>query len=87
MLAGEIPFEVHPFFLGASLALNKKDGGLWPIAVGCNLRRLVAKVVSMAVIYRIGSMLAPLQFRMCDTHLFLRSLSPGHVLLNNFKNT
>ena len=35
--------QVRPFFFGASvIALNKKDGGVRPIAVGCTLRRLVA---------------------------------------------
>ena len=35
------------FLFGASLiALEKKGGGIRPIAVGCTLRRLVAKVAS-----------------------------------------
>ena len=50
------------FFFGASLtALNKRDGGIRPIAVGCTLRRLVAKMASMSVKDCIGSILAPLQ--------------------------
>ena len=45
VLRGETPVEVRPFFFGASLvALRKKCGGVRPIAVGCSLRRLVAKV-------------------------------------------
>jgi len=39
-LAGKIPPFIQPVFCGASLcALNKKDGGLRPIAVGTTLRR------------------------------------------------
>ena len=44
---GNVPEEVHPLFFGARLtALSKKNGGVRPIAVGCTLRCLVAKVVS-----------------------------------------
>ena len=43
-LAGRVPVEIQPVFCGASLcALNKKDGGIRPIAVGSTLRRLIAK--------------------------------------------
>ena len=50
------------FFFGASLtALNKKDGEVRPIAVGCTLRRLVAKVASRSAMERMGQYLAPLQ--------------------------
>ena len=53
VLTGDIPAEIRPFFCGASLtALNKKDGGVRPIAVGCTLRRLVAKVASRSVMER-----------------------------------
>ena len=44
ILAGETPVEACMVFFGASLtALNKKDGGVRPIAVGYTLRRLIAK--------------------------------------------
>ena len=44
VLTGEVHVEIRPFLFGASLtALNKKDGGVRLIAVGCTLRRLVAK--------------------------------------------
>ena len=62
VLTGEVHVEIRPFLFGASLtALDKKDGGVWPIAVGCTLRWLVAKTASMAVIHRMGSLLSPLQ--------------------------
>ena len=53
---------VCPVFGGASLcALSKKDGGIRPIAVGCTLRRLVAKAACSAVRDRVTESLAPLQ--------------------------
>ena len=62
VLAGDIPVETRPFFFGASLtAINKKDGGVRPIGVGCTLRRLEAKVASRSVMERMGQYLAPLQ--------------------------
>ena len=43
-LTGRVPAEIQPVFCGASLcALNKKDGGICPIAVSSTLCRLVAK--------------------------------------------
>lgn len=49
-------------FFGTSLtALNQKGGGILSIAVGCTLRCLIAKIASLGVMRRIGSMLAPLQ--------------------------
>ena len=44
ILEGKEPFELRPYFFGAKLiALKKPDGGLRPIAVGNNIRRLSAK--------------------------------------------
>ena len=45
ILEGRTPSSIAPFFFGAKLtALQKKDGGVRPIAVGNTLRRLAAKV-------------------------------------------
>ena len=45
VLEGDVPVSARTYFFGANLvALGKKDGGVWPIAVGCTLRRLVVKV-------------------------------------------
>ncbi len=50
VLDGKIPPAIQPVFCGASLfALSKKTGGIRPIAVGCTLRRLVAKVAARLV--------------------------------------
>lgn len=47
VLKGTVPIEIWPSLFGVSLtALTKKDGGTRPIAVGCTLRRLVAKTAS-----------------------------------------
>lgn len=47
VLAGGVPLEVRPTFFGAHLhAFTKSSGGIRPIAVGCSLRRLVAKIAN-----------------------------------------
>ena len=52
----------QPYFFGATLtALNKKDGGVRPIAVGCTLRRLVAKCAGARIMTAMGAHLAPHQ--------------------------
>lgn len=98
VLAGKTPEEVRPSFFGANLiALNKSSGGVRPIAVGCTLRRLVAKTASMAVMDRMGTMLGPLQLgygvrqgaeaAVHAARLYLENLPPNHVLLKlDFKN-
>ena len=98
VLAGDIPVETRPFFFGASLtALNKKDGGVRPIAVGCTLRCLVAKVASRSVMERMGQYLAPLQLgygtplgaeaAVHASRSYLHLLPSDHVLLKlDFRN-
>ena len=62
ILKGEVPPSIRPFFFGASLtALRKKDGGVRPIAVGCTLRRLAAKIVSDKMRDDMSNLLAPRQ--------------------------
>ena len=44
LLKGKVPKEARQFFFSASLiGLNKVDGGVRPIAIGCAFRRLVCK--------------------------------------------
>ena len=62
VIKGEVLDEARPFFFGASLiALTRPDGGVRPIAVGCTLRRLVAKCVSQSIQEAMGDLLSPLQ--------------------------
>src|SRR5437016_5254103 len=59
ILSGAVPKDIVPYLFGASLtALNKKTGGIRPIAVGCVWRRLAAKVV----VHRITPQLTELFF-------------------------
>ena len=43
------------------IALNKKDGGVRPIAVGCTLRRLAAKCAGTSIVGAMRDLLVPLQ--------------------------
>jgi hypothetical protein len=62
ILAGNVTPEICPIFFGASLiALNKEKGGIRPIAVGCTLRRLAAKIVVGKIKNQIGNYLRPHQ--------------------------
>jgi len=71
--------------------LTKKDGGIRPIAVGCTLRRLVAKTASKLVQEKMAAKLAPIQLGFGvkqgteaathAAHRFLRDLRPGQALL------
>ena len=61
-LTGHVPAVIQPTFCGASLcALNKKDGGIRPIAVGSTMRRLVAKAACKAVMSKITAHFLPVQ--------------------------
>ena len=98
VLTGDIPADTCPFYFGTSLtALNKKDGGVRPIAVGCTPRCLVAKVASRSVMVRMGQYLAPLQLgygtplgaeaAIHASKLYLHLLPPDHILLKlDFRN-
>ena len=49
LLAGKVPKEIAPWIAGAPLyPLNKKDGGVRPIAVGEILRRLVSRTICLS---------------------------------------
>ena len=62
ILAGSVPVEIRPLLFGANLiALRKKDGGIRPIAVGCTLRRIAAKLGCSSIIELLRPYLQPLQ--------------------------
>jgi hypothetical protein len=59
---GDCPDPVRPFLCGAALfAINKKQGGFRPIAVGEVIRRLVAKCFAFHLAPHAAELLAPLQ--------------------------
>jgi len=62
MLAGGVPVQVRHIFFRASLhATGKKDGGLYPIAVGLTLHRLASKIANRWATERMVPLLAPRQ--------------------------
>ena len=62
VLKEKIPEEIRPIFFGANLfALEKKDGGVKPIAVGSALRRLITKVGLKPISRQLGEYLEPNQ--------------------------
>ena len=98
ILRGEAAPFVRPSLFGATLiALDKKGGGVRPIAVGCTLRRLAAKCAGNRVMQAMGALLAPHQLgygvplgaeaAVHATRVFLQNLQPGHLILKlDFRN-
>ena len=91
-LAGRVPDAVKSVSCGVSLcALNKKGGGIRPIAVGCTWRRLVAKAACRAVMSKVTGMVSPTQIgfgirRAAEAaahaaRIYVASLQPGHAFL------
>ena len=97
VLQGKVPISIRPFFFGASLtALTKKDGGIRPIAVGCTLRRLAAKIAGFRVRDRMAALLAPRQLgygvrggaeaAVHAARLYLQDLQHQCILKLDFRN-
>ncbi len=98
MLDGRTPEEGRPFFGGAPLvALQNKCGGVRPIAVGCTLRCLVAKVAGFSVVGDMAALLAPHQLgygvsggaeaAVHAARKFLSNLDPEHAIVKlDFSN-
>jgi hypothetical protein len=60
LLSGQLPSEICHLLYGASLcALNKKDGGIRPIAIGNCLRRLTSKLACFQSRNIVNSYLSP----------------------------
>ena len=97
-LSGRVPAVVQPVFCGATLcAINKKDGGIRPIAVGNTLRRMIAKAACKAVTVKMAANLLPVQIgfgvpRSTEAAVhaarsYVTSLQPDQGLLKlDFKN-
>ena len=98
VLDGKTPASARPFFGGATLlALQKKNGGIRPIAIGCTLHRLAAKCASNMVMNEMGDILKPHQLgygspygaeaAVHATRLYLENLQSNQVLLKlDFQN-
>ncbi len=98
VLQGKTPMSIRPFFFGASLtALTKKEGRIRAIAVGCTLRRLVAKVAGFRVRDEMAARLTPRQLgydvrggaeaAVHAARLYLQGLQHRCVLKLDFMNT
>ena len=62
VLAGRCPSDIAPVFSGERLlALNKKTGGIRPIAIGSTLRRLASKCANAFDINKLTSFFYPHQ--------------------------
>ena len=62
VLEGRTPLLWRTFFFGTNLtALQKKSGGIGPIAIGCTLRCLAAKVMGGELREEMRELLAPWQ--------------------------
>ena len=98
VLEGRTPVPMRQFFFGANLtALQKKNGGIRPIAVGCTLRRLAAKVIGSELMEEMGELLAPWQLgygvrrgaeaAVHAARLYLHDLDASRALLKlDFRN-
>ena len=62
MLAGQVPeYCVNALFGASLLALEKEDGGVRPIAIGCLYRRLAAKIAAKYAAEKLNKELCPIQ--------------------------
>ena len=98
ILEGKTLPITRPYFFGASLiALEKKDGGVRPIAVGCTLRRLVAKCAGNRIMQAMAELLRPkhlgygiprgAEAAVHATRIYLHNLQPQHLILKlDFRN-
>ena len=92
LLMGNSPTFIRPLLFGANLlALNKKGGGLRPIAVGSVIRRLSAKVASRKVTSKCAAILGPRQLgfgiprgseiAVNAVRLFLQNIRPEDICI------
>jgi len=92
VMAGLCPSHVSSFFFGGRLiALNKKSGGVRPIAVGVTLRRLASKCANAHGAARMAPTLGPRQLGVgipggCEAAIhsarrYLQSLPADHVMV------
>jgi len=92
VLSGGCPFEVAPIFFGGRLlAMNKKSGGVRPIAIGFSLRRLASKCANSFGTNNLKSYFHPHQLGVgisggCEAAIhsarrYLEAMPTDHVLV------
>ena len=98
VLEGRVAAPARHYFFGATLlALGKADGGIRPIAVGCTLRRLVAKCACNSLKQTMAALLAPHQLgfgvplgaeaAVHASRVYLQDMLDCHLLLKlDFRN-
>ena len=98
LLDGRVPAAVQPILFGGSLtALQKKGGGVRPIAVGYVWRRLASKVACRRVTNRAAALLGPRQMGFgvtggCEAAVhtarqYVKHMPDDHLFLKiDFKN-
>ena len=90
--------DISSSFFGATLLGLKKDRGIPPIAIGCTLRRLVAKAASRSVSPWMEEVLAPLKLGYATSkgaeaavhsaRMYLRDLATNYAMVKpDFRNT
>jgi hypothetical protein len=63
----------HIFFGGRLIALNKKSGGIRPIAIVCTWRRLAAKCANAFACNKLVSLLLVVIWKICRLNTLLQS--------------
>ena len=92
VLAGGCPSVIAPvFFGGRLLALNKKSGGIRPIAIGFTLRRLASKCANSFGTSQLRSCFYPHQLgigtaggfeaAVHSVRRYMEALLPDHVMV------
>jgi len=92
ILAGRCPSGVVPVFFGSRLlAINKKSGGVRPIAIGFTLRRLASKCANAFGVNHLKGFLQPYQLGVgtpggCEAAIhsarrYLEALPTDHVMV------
>jgi hypothetical protein len=87
LLSGKLPSEICHLLYGASLcALNKKDGGLRPIAIGNCLRRLTSKLACFQSRNIVNSYLSPHQLGVATKLGCEAAIHTTRTFVNNDQN-
>jgi hypothetical protein len=87
LLSGQLPSEICHLLHGASLcALNKKDGGIRPIAIGNCLRRLTSKLACFQSRDIVNSYLSPHQLGVATKLGCEAAIHTTRTFVNNDQN-